>query len=250
MSDRLPSRASQRRVIFVVDPVEIEQGGELMRELSSQPHVCVLSSQPDHSKADELVKRLERQSLLNPGHVLLVSPYDSDDYQLADEASDAFSLQKFEAFIRVCQLVGARKTSIKAAVDLKTKDRLEVSAEGKYVTAKGSVSADGTAIEQLVSRLSWSETFSGGEPDTKGALLHLEQKGLDRDITLRSLVDSRAHAGNPVKKRTMTVDLSQEGSRALNAAARLDLRVSSLSVDLKKVAERSHRFQVTYDVDF
>lgn len=250
MTDRLPHRASQRRIVVVLDGAEIDGGGDHVRKMSSTPHVQILSSQPDQAEADALTNMLERRGLLQPGHVLLLSPYDDNDYQLAEEAADAFSLQKFAAFIRTCQLIGARKTSIKAVQDLKSRERLEFTASGKYLKRKGSISAERGAVEDIASRLSWTEEFAGGEPDIEAAGNHLRERGLDRDIVLTSLVDSRADKKNPAKKRTITVDLSHEGSRTLNIAAGLDFGLAGLSANLKTVAEQSHRFTVTSEVLF
>lgn len=250
MTDHLPNRPSHRQVVFVVDPLEIEAGGASMSALARMPHVQVLSSQPDHTRADELVKRLERQGLLQTGQVLLLSPYDDQDYRLAEEAADAFSLQKFAAFIRVCQLLGVRKVGVKTLEEQTTKQRIILDADGRYVAAKGKASLERAAVEEMASKLSWQEEFPGAEPDIVSARELVQKRGLESDTVITSLVDSCADQRNPPKRRVLTVDLSQEGVRTLNAAARLDLKLLSGSVNLKRVAETSRRFQVTYEVNF
>jgi hypothetical protein len=251
MTDRLPSRPSQRQVIVVMDPVEADRAlvGDI-RELMRQSEVAVLSSQPDHSIAGDLVKGLERRRLLQPKSVLLQSPYHRDDYQLAEEASQIFIIQKFAAFIRLCQLVGAKKVTVKSLQDKKTKEQISFDAEGRYAAVKGTAKAERRELEDLASRLSWSEEFAGTDADVEAARLFLTDLGLDGDPIMYSLVDGRSDTRNITKRRTLTIDLSEEGSRVIEAAAGLNLAVGGVKTNLKKVAEQSSRFQVTYEVAF
>ncbi|NJN24020.1 MAG: hypothetical protein HC810_06000 [Acaryochloridaceae cyanobacterium RL_2_7] len=115
--DEVPSK--KRKAILVVSPHELDrleytpEGSELL--LSEQIHLLV----PSYVTTSDLEEKLDGSGLLEPGTLLIQSPYDTSDYVMLDKASSTFALTKYLHFTTLCGLLGAREVTVEQ-IEVKT----------------------------------------------------------------------------------------------------------------------------------
>ena len=248
----LPARASQRVVIYVVDTIDMER---MQYDTSFDPrltYVAVVDATTAEPR-DRIKNELDYRGLLIPGSTLVQNPYRPDEYATISDAAGKYALDKFVIFSNLCQLLGARSVRMQSLEETKSGQTktLNVAADNKVAGSGGSATAMSSAAEKILSQKDLMDTFHGAEPDIEAALDLLRRLRLDDDPILRSLVDSRAAAGNPHKVRQISVDLSQETNGVLSLAAQVTTPTFfKLRVDASTVKSESARIKVDYVIEF
>lgn len=252
-NDRLPRRRAQRRVVFVLDQAGIDalNADPTAHEVLAREDAAVLNAGTDPSLTDDIAKGLERQGLLVPGSILIASPYRDGDYASLDEAVDRFSLEKWSAVSTLCSLLGAQTLSVQVVEDTVTNTRVEVQARG----GRGPVDAGATGsmshVERFVGQMHWDDVFVGGEMALDRATDYLKASGLESDPEVRSLVEARSHPGNLLVRRTVTIDLSRESQRTIDAALKIRVpAILNLDGTFQRAAESQAHYKVTLEVVF
>ena len=251
--EQLPARRYERRVVIVVDL----PGMYALRDntdasaLASREDVAVIYAGTDLDLTDEVTRSLERQGMLVPGAVLVASPYRDGDYAALEEAADRFGLQKWAAISTLCGYLGARTVDVKVVEDTLSDTRIELKAGG----GRGPVAADASGksdhVVKFAGQLHWHDEFAGGQMDLDLAKEHLRDSGLEADPEVRSLLEARSNNGNVLQKRTVTVDLSRESERTIEAALSVKVpAVLKLDAAFKRAATSRAHYKVQFEVDF
>ena len=249
----LPERRGQRRVVFVLSQAEIEslESDPDFRNILQREDATVLYAGSDVGLADPITARLERQGLLQAGTVLVASPYRDGDYAVLGEALDRFSLEKWSSAYLLCQRLGARSVSIRVLEDEESKTRCEFTAGGGrgLVKAKGSVAT--AKLDKFAAQMDFNVEFAGGPMDLPRARELLESSGLEADPAIRTLIEARTHSGNQLTRRSVTIDLSREAQRTVDAALSIAVPTAlNLSAQFQQTRDLRAHYKVTFDVLF
>jgi hypothetical protein len=200
---------------------------------------------------DALIDELEEQGLIQPGAVLIQSPFKANEYELADEAAETFALEKYSLIALICQHLGARKVTVKS-VDAKTsEDKIGGGAKVGNAAAKVTATISHEKLDKFKQNITLVQEYDGGDTDTDSALNLLKARRLAGDRVLRNLIEARGNSKNPVKRHSLIVDLSRE------TTARLDIAVKAkvpgyvgLNSDFFKSKKEKVTYTLTLEVDF
>jgi hypothetical protein len=242
--------SKKRKAILVVSSHELErleytpQGNELL--LSEQIYIFV----PSHITHGSLEEKLDDRGLLEPGTLLLQSPYDTSDYVVLDDASSTFALTKYFHFTTLCGLLGAKEVTVEQ-IEVKTlagKQIFKGSIDSLYVD--GNIDVLNRTFEEMRNNIKLQSKFEGSEPDLEGAEAHLRQYRLLNDISMKSLVDQR-RGRNPIKSRHLTLSLSEEFRKSLQVVNDIKVPVyADLQAQAKETRKKVCEFALTIRVDF
>lgn len=240
----------KRKAILVISPHELDrleytpEGSDLL--LSEQVHLLV----PSYVTTNDLEEKLDSSGLLEPGNLLIQSPYNSSDYVVLDKAYSTFSLTKYLHFTTLCGLLGAREVTVEQ-IEVKTltgKQVFKGSVDSLY--ADGNIEAVNRTFEEIRKKIKLQSKFDGGDPALEEAEAHLHQYQLLSDITMRSLIDQRK-GRNPIKSRELTLSLSEESKRNLQVVGDIKVPVyANLQAQIEKVRKEVYEFTLTIRVEF
>lgn len=240
----------RRKAILVISPHKLAsleytpEGSELL--LSEQIYLLV----PSDVAASNLEKKLDSSGLLEPGNLLIQSPYNNSDYVVIDKAASTFALTKYLHFTTLCGLLGAREVTVEQ-VEVKT-------LTGKRIfkgfiddpRANGSIEAVNRTFEEIRNNIKLKSKFGGGEPDLEAAEAHLRQYQLLDDISMKSLIDQRK-GKNPIKSRELTLSLSEESKNRLQVVTDIKVPVyANLQAQIEKVRKEVYEFTLMIRVEF
>lgn len=197
-----------------------------------------------------LAHKLEISGLLEPGSLLIQSPYDTSDYAALDKASSTFALTKYFHFTTLCGLLGAREVIVEQ-IEVKT-------SKGKQLF-KGTLDKLGTKVglkgenktfEKMRNNIKIKSKFDGGNPDLEAADSHLLKYQLLSDISMKSLIDQRK-GSNPIKSRELTLSLSEESRKTLRVVSDIKIPTyANLQAELDRVKKEEYEFTLTINVEF
>ncbi len=246
--DTIPAR--KRKALLILAPEELTrleyepQGNELL--LNEQIHILSLNDE----LAGSLVDRLESSGLLEPGSLLIQSPYDTSDYAVVDKASSTFALAKYFHFTTLCGLLGAREVLVEQ-IEVKTsKGKSLFKGTLDKLGTKAKLEGQRQTFEAMRNNIKIKSTFDGGKPDLEAAESHLCQYQLLSDISMKSLIDQRK-GSNPIKSRELTLSLSEESRKNLKVIS--DLKIPTymnLQAQLDQVKQEEYEFTLTIKVEF
>lgn len=248
---QLPSQRNQRRVILVLDDASIEalDRSRDATDVVDKEGVVVLHAAARPS--GKLHRSLDEQGLLVPGNLLIASPYRDGDYARVDEATEHFSLEKWASISTLCGLLGASSVRVKELRDEQVNSEANGEGKVKRLGTEVSVSVQSSKRGQSTKGLIWDEDFSGGQADLAGARSFLQKSGLHADPELRSLVEGRSFAGNPLVRRRFELDLSLEVNRTLDMASSLNLGpLAGIGVQVQTAKTIRTRRSVVLEIEF
>lgn len=246
-----PADPSGRRAVVVLDQHEIEncsRKGETQILTDPQTHVLVYPI-TDNNVGQALTNILDA-GLDRPGTVLIQSPFDLDEYVDAAEASQQFALAKHTLLSNFCQLLGATRVSV-TQMDIVTNGSVKtMKADGGHRVATAEGSLEKTANDSLWSQLSLVDEYKGYEPDVEAAEKLLRSSRLAADPNMKSLLQARKAAGNPLTKRTLTVNLSTEANKNLKVVGRLHLPMAAFGAEYASAVKQTKEYKLTLEVLF
>lgn len=245
-----PNDPRKRRSVIVLEQHDIDKlkmNGDTA--IFAEPHTCVLSSSGEAGQFSNALSNIVNSGLDQPGLILVQSPFDPDEYVAAEEASERFMLDKQMLFLNFCQILGAKRVSVSQLVvtDGEKATTVKFDGTGQVVAAGGQV--DAKVSERLAARISLGDEFDGGPADLAKAEQFLQKHRLYGDRMMRSLLDARSE-GNAIRKRVITVDLSNEARHSLSVVARLKLPAVELIFDFNKVKSERKTCELQMEVDF
>jgi hypothetical protein len=254
MKDEFPQLPEHRRLIVVLDEDEYGRcsydadGTELLRSPETWVTPFPLS---DRVRRDTLVQQLLAAGKLNPGAVLLQSPFSSDEYEPVEDAPERYAVRKHFIFTELCRRLGAKSVSV-AVVESNTKEgNTEVQVSGGKLKMGAEIRGKHARLADLASSLKLTEQYVGGDADRNGAQALLESVQLTTDPVLTSLVDARSNGSNLMRQRTYTVEVTRETTARLEVLAKVKVPLFvHVTGDLKRLSREKETFRVTYEVNF
>lgn len=246
--NKIPPR--KRKAILVISPHELErleytpEANELL--INEKVHLLV----PSYGDTSDLEEKLDSNGLLEPGNLLIQSPYNNSDYVLLDRASSTFALTKYLHFTTLCGLLGAREVTVEQ-IEVKTltgKQIFKGSLGSSY--ADGKTDVTNRTFEEVRNNIKLQSKFGGSEPNVAEAEAHLLQYQLSNDISMKSLIDQRK-GKNPIKSRELTLSLSEESKRSLQVITDIKIPVyADLQMQIDQVKKEIYEFNLTIRVEF
>ncbi|MBD2483821.1 hypothetical protein [Planktothrix sp. FACHB-1365] len=248
----LPQEPEKRRVIMVFSRVDLKdlelEGSELFRK----EQVSLLEASTTENSP--LVEKLRGSGLLNPGSVLIQSPYDPSNYADALDASYAFAQAKCVHFATLCGLLAARKVSVKQ-MEIQTAESQTIFS-GNLNTPYGGGGGEGRrrAWERMKKAVSLEREYGEGEPKLDAARAYLSKHQWLTDAHLNSFLDLR-EAGIPIETENFSVSLTKESEKNLKIVFSLNLPQNiAMNADLKaqfeQIKKESYEFNLDVIVQF
>lgn len=238
------------RVVLVVDQTDLErfEYDERGAELLMNEQVGVVGFPVE--KHNEVTRNLEARNLLDPGNMLVQSPYDPAVYAMAENATQQFAVEKHFAFLTFCAHLGATEVVVEQLEVTEETRRTLVDMKARHAVASGEVNVERELYEQLMNKLTVHDRYSGGEPDFDAAERLLDAKRLRGDSNLTSLLDIR-RSSNRLESRTVTLSLSDESRRNLSIAANLTVPAYvTFDAAVKHAVTRKLEYRLTLKVTF
>jgi len=240
----------KRKVILVISEHEltrleyIPEGSDLL--LNDQVYLLVPSDESD----DSLESKLDIGGLLEAGNLLIQNPYDISDYVVLNKASSTFALAKYLHFTTLCGILGAREVTVEQ-IEVKTSTGKQIfkgSLNSPHIS--GNINAENRVFEEIRNNIKLNSEFDGGEPNIDEAEAFLQKYQLLNDISMRSLIDQRK-GENPIKKREVTLSLSEESEKNFQAISNIKVPVyAKLQTQIEQVKKEKYTFTLTIKVYF
>ncbi|QSV63914.1 MAG: hypothetical protein HEQ26_15310 [Dolichospermum sp. DL01] len=257
---RLPEEPEKRRVIMVLSRQDLNQlqidakSNNSARELFLNNQVSVL----DDSAIDDspLIQKLKGSGLLNPGSILIQSPYDTSLYADASSASYSFAQAKCMSFSILCGLLAAKKVSVKQ-MEINTSDiTTEVSAKADVTEIAGKVDFRNIAFNRMQKVISINQKYAQGEAKIEYAKSYLLKHQWLSDVQMTGLLYLR-EAKVPIEEHEFILSLTEESKKNLKVAFDLEIPikptipiVGQLMGNLQKIKQETFDFSLTINVEF
>ena len=232
----------------VIDSLDTDPA---FRDLLVREDAAILHAATDLEQANEITRSLDSQGLLVPGAVLVLSPYSNSFYAPLDVAIDRFSLQKWTSVSMLCAYLGAQSISVEILEDTETNTSVKFDAGGSRFGVGASTKGASKALKKFMGQMSLNDTYTGGQFNIEQAETFLETSGLVGDPVLRSLIDARSFSGNMLAQRRLTIDLSKETQRTVEAA--LEIKVPTfmnVGATFEQAKKSLAHYRLTLSVTF
>lgn len=220
------SKTVRPRTVLVADEslyLRIAQDPENVRLLDDTDAMIVpFRGRPEINEADVNAVRalLDETGRLVPSALLIRNPYEADDYEVAEDAMEAFSIAKYHAFANVSRLLGASEVRF---LDARAEtEHADWQSKVAALLPAGSGEAEATreVVKKIEDRLSGRLQFEGGPPQPDAARDYLRRSHLLRDPVLRSLVDMRT-GENLITAYEFTLSATREATANFSSALQL-----------------------------
>lgn len=228
----IPDNPYRRRVMVVMpeeqyNVIKVEGSAP---ELFTDDEIAVVTYDHDALYKQEhphpVLERLLSKDLFRPGMILVQDPFSPDNYRAQESALEDFSLRKHYLFTELCQILGAKEIDVKQVTvdDMEHKLRAQgsVGANIKGTSTGIEVETKRDLKDRLEARLGLKVMFSGGDPQLEEAEAFISKYRLHSDDNFVNLTRLRANSFNPIKSRTLKINMSSEVRRNLDIALRLD----------------------------
>ncbi len=247
-----PDEPHRRKTVLVLDQQDIdalryEEGGA---DLLLNKEVYTLSSSLKES--NPIVQDLIDSGLVQPGAVLIQSPFDKNVYENSIQAVERFALAKYLHFSTLCMNLGAREVTVEQ-IELKNiEDRKIVSIQGDLsMKGTGDIKIEDKEMASFYDKLTLHDKFQGGPPDVQAAEKHLKRTGLSGDDAMCSLIDLRRNPNNLLSSRELRLNMTSEVKRNFNVLANLNVPAFiSLEANYDRHVREQTEFTLTVKVDF
>ncbi len=247
-----PDEPQRRKTVLVlnqqdIDALRYEEGGA---DILLNEEVSILPSSLKQSNS--VVQDLIDSGLVQPGAVLIQSPFDKDIYENSIQAVERFALAKYLHFSTLCMNLGAREVIVEQIELKNTEDRKIVSLQGGLpMKGAGGVEIKNEEMDSFCNKLTLHDKLQGGSPDVQAAEEHLKRTGLSGDDAMRSLIDLRRNPNNLLTSRKLHLNMTREVKRNFNVLANLNIPVYlSLETGYDRHVREQTEFTLTVKVDF
>jgi hypothetical protein len=255
--ESLPAEPGRRRVIVVLTDAQYRyfQQDQSLRFLLTEYEVAICRpADKSMRQGGGLEAQLDRRQLLRPGAVLIQNPYDETSYFDAEVAAEELFNAKVNAFLRLCQLLGAEKVEATSILRVGAGEGRNVpvtaNAETPYggleISAGVKTDRRGSSAEEL----KFTREFAAGPPDIPAAEAHLESTRLAADTNLASLVAARADLNNPLRRQRFVIETKVDSERFRAILGRVAAPLASLNVGVDSHTTLTHYYRYQADVVF
>ena len=247
-----PDEPHRRKTVLVlnqtdIDALSFEEGGS---DLLLKEGVYILSSSLKES--NPVVQDLINSGLVQPGAVLIQSPFNKNRYENSQQAMERFALDKHLFFSALCGLLGAREVTVEQIERKNTKDKKTISLQPDLsMKGSGDIKIEDEELASFCGKLSLHDKFQGGSSDVPAAEEHLRENGLLGDADMRSLIDLRRNPNNLLTSRKRKLNMTSEVKRNFNVLANLNVPAYiSLEAGYDRHVSEQTEFILTVKVDF
>lgn len=227
------------RVVVGVSPAQLARHAELggKYKIHHPPEAQVVVVDAYRPPNGDYLRRLIERDVLQPGAILVRSPFGTGEYALLEEAPIAFEQEKIRLIAELCRLLGASRVKAGATSLRVDDDRTSVKASGGRKVGRRSLGSLDASVDQQ-QRSQWSEQlamdvrYPAAEPDFAGAEAFIRAHNLD-DYATESLLKARS-----ARATTFSVTVSYETKKDSSLQAALKVTLPTVSGGLS--AKRSH----------
>lgn len=190
---------------------------------------------------------------LAPRALLVRNPYQADDYEVADDAIEAFSIAKYHAFANVSRLLGATEVRfLEARAELERAD-FQARVAALFPVGSGDAEATRNVVKKIEDRLGGHLHFTGGTPDPESASDYLRRSNLTHDPVLRSLVEMRTGA-NLITRYEFTLNGTRESTSNLSSALQIansgPLKALEIGAKFSMMAQSIRDVEIKTEITF
>lgn len=249
-----PSDPSSRRAILVLRQHDIEkceyEPGAALGLLDDEAFVLQFPVGVQEDCNGALQNILDAR-LVQPGAMLVQSPYDPDTYEDAEFAPQLFACAKLLYFSTLCGHLGAREVSVEQ-IDLRTrtgKPTLDI--KGQRLQASAQLTVESQELEKFRARMNLRDEFAGGPANLEAAEQLLDKTGLWSDPNMRTLFELRRDGINQLVSRKLVLSLSSEAEKNLKVVGRLKVPAFvEMSGRYDRVVHEQYDYTLTVLVKF
>lgn len=221
----MPEEKMPRSVLVASDALYFKFAGdpEAIHLLEGTDAMVVPYSTSPHFNDQEVLRvreHLSRTGQLAAGSLLIKSPYDSESFEVSENAIATFAVEKYRAMAKVAALLGASEIKFEQARIETANSKWSANLNTRFKVGGGKAEAKRDVRKHLTSRLDSHLKFRGGSPSPDEARAHLVQRNIFHDRELAALIDLRTDP-NRVEHYQMTISGSLESESNLQCA--LDL---------------------------
>ncbi|MDH6099624.1 hypothetical protein NWP21_12380 [Anabaenopsis sp. FSS-46] len=282
--ERVPvDNPDEREMIIVVsnfDRERLEYPEPGNKTFEKMQGVCFVRDDIEFydQNSQEFLKVLKDQGLLRVGNILLQSKYGYQypnekykelsnrlhqrfqrPYYLRAEALREHSIdRKYNCYLHVCTLLGAKKVSINI-IDQKhssSANRLGLNLLGNFPIK---TSGDSSAQEIIEYYRSRTRKMAGSLPNIEEAERYVEGELLQEDEDISNLINARKLAlrrysefTNPITEENFRLDLFSQVTTVLSLGVKIEFPqyLSSLNLNLNKYVKKIQKFTLDVKVSF
>lgn len=252
--DHIPQDPEKRRVILVLSRRGLQKLNQSsasdfnVRELFFKDEICLVDT--SSIKDNSLSEKIRGSGLLNPGTLLIQSPYDPSIYANISEASYTFAKAKCVIFATFCGLLAARKVSVKNVEIKENSSSFEAEGNVSVSPGKGSFDVKTNAKDKMTKRISIVREYGQTEPKVDKAKEYMSKYQCLSDDHINSLFELR-DAGIPIQKETYRLSVTRESRTNLDMAFSLSIPTQvDLRVNISQVKKECFDFSAEFEVEF
>lgn len=221
----MPEMKMPRSVLIASDALYFKLAGdsETIHLLQGTDAMVVPYSTSPHFNEGNVVRmreHLDRTGQLAQGSLLIKSPYDSESFEVSENAIATFALEKYRAMAKVAALLGACEVKFEEVRIETASSSWSANLDARVKAGRGKADAKRDVRKHLTSRIDSHLKFRGGAPSPDEARAYLVQRNISHDRELAALIDLRTDS-NRVEHYEMTISGSLESETNLQCA--LDL---------------------------
>src|SRR4051812_33180454 len=163
-----PQLPEHRRLIVVMDEDEYgrcsydAEGNELLRSPETWVTPFPVS---ERVRQAALIRQLITAGKINPGAVLLQSPFSTEEYEPVEDAPERYAVRKHFLFTELCRRLGAKSVSVTVVESNTTEGSTEVQVSGGKPKIGAEIRGKHARLADLVSSLKLTEQYGGGDVD-------------------------------------------------------------------------------------
>ena len=251
-SSTWPDEPHRRKTVLVlnqqdIDALDFEEGGADLL-LNEEVYILPSSLQESHP----IIQNLFDSGLVQPGAVLIQSPFDKNIYENSTQALRRFALDKHLHFSTLCMYLGASAVTVEQAEYKYTEDKKTFSIPVDLsMKGSGGVKIEDEEWDFFHSKLTLHNEFQGGLPDVPAAEEHLKRIGLSGDSVMRALIDMRRNPNNLLTNQKLQLNMTSEVKNNFNVLANLNIPAYiSLETGYNRHVRKQTEFTLTVKVDF
>jgi hypothetical protein len=227
--------ATSTRRLIVLHRDDFNRARTVAPELLTDPSLLVVAV-PLRPPDDENPELRALEPILVPDTLLLRNLW-QPGYIEAATAYERLSVEKFNLFALICQLLGAYRLEVREIREVTESGNVTGTVAFSGAVARGSGSLASDTLNRLAQSIQGTWNWAGGRPDADAAERLAEEFRLSADPMINGLMRQRRYAGNTLTEHQLELDISSEAQREIQAA----LKVESIARKLGPSFEATFR---------
>lgn len=216
--------------------------------------ITLIEPNPIKSKHNELVTKLKRSALLNPGNVLVQNPHDYSSYAKAENANFEFTIERYDNYCYICQLLGAKTIDISNIKAKKISVKSSVVANLSYKIFKFQATKEQKYQERLKDSFKLSRNYPNPVYQYDKALEQAKNLNLDNDKFVVDILRNRnpndALVGNYEKNSVQLFEMQSESSLDVVTSLSLPSNLIEAKTQIEKTTNNIFSSQCDIKIEF